>query len=95
MAFFISSTVSRILYSTGSGFDTAGVRTFLKSNAPGADWQGPTRDDSDNSYRWRGSVDGALAFAACLYNNGSSLVIWTQENNEHAKAHSTEEADSL
>jgi hypothetical protein len=55
-AYFDTNVVGRIGYQNASGFDAAGVNDFLRSNCPGANWQGPQRDASDGSYRWIGIV---------------------------------------
>jgi hypothetical protein len=95
VAYFTTNVVSRIAYERDSSFDTAGVADFLRSNAPGADWRGPEKDDSDGSYRWQGTVDGAYAFSAGLTHNGHILVIWTKENNDYGSARDAEEASGL
>jgi hypothetical protein len=94
-AFFHTSVVSRIAYRMGSSFDTVRVEEFLRANGPGAAWQGPERDDSDGTYRWRGTVDGATAFFASLDDNGRKLVIWTKEDNDDARHRGAEEANGL
>jgi hypothetical protein len=65
-AYFITNTVTRIAYLRESSFDNAGVAGFFTSNWPGAVWKGPYKDDSDGTYRWDGSKDGAFAYGASL-----------------------------
>jgi hypothetical protein len=93
-AFFDSNTVSRITYTRASGFDTASVDKFLTSNCPGTVWVGPEKDNSDGSYRWTGSENGAYAFSASL-DDGNALTIWTKEDNDYILAHHAQEASGL
>jgi hypothetical protein len=94
-AFFITNTVSRILYIRDLGFDTERVEKFLASNAPDAIWTDPVKDNSDGSYRWTGNKNGAYAYYAGLIYNGHVLVIWTKEDNDFAEARAAQEASGL
>jgi hypothetical protein len=51
----------------------------------GAAWEGPYKDDSDGSYRWHSTKDGAPAYAASLSSEGRSLLIWTKEDDDFGK----------
>jgi hypothetical protein len=73
----------------------AAVDDFLTANAPGADWKGPYKDDSDNSSHWYSIKDGALAYAASLDSDAHALLIWTREDDEFVAKRATQEASGM
>jgi hypothetical protein len=94
-AFFMSNTVSRIAYISPIGFDKAGVEEFLATNGPGAAWEGPYKDNSDGSYRWHSTKDGAPAYAASLNHERHSLLIWTKEDDDFGRTQGSHEEGKL
>jgi hypothetical protein len=73
------------------------VENFLSANCVGTVWKGPDRDDSDGSYRWVGTKDGAYAFSAALTANplGHALTIWTKENDDFEAEYRAQETNGM
>jgi hypothetical protein len=83
-AFFRNRQVSRIMYvcRDGSVFDWARARALLSANAPDAIWADAFKGETDNSYRVNGTKDGVENYYASLSDDGTTLVIWTKEDDE-------------
>jgi hypothetical protein len=91
----LNGRVSRVTYISPSGFDLGGARILLVSNAPGALWTDPEKDEADNTYRFRGMVNGEYAYSAAVSADGRALVIWTKADNEALEASQEDDAKGL
>jgi hypothetical protein len=87
-AFFRNTQVSRILYICrgSSVLDWEKARGLLKANAPDAVWDDASKNEADNTYRVNGTKEGLESYYASLADDGKMLAIWTQEDDEAARA---------